>query len=268
MNILILGCGKLGQALALQLTTLGHSVCTVSRTAKDLPPSIQHITQDIQQLDLSNITQKFDWVYVILSPAQRSLFNYHQTYIDTIFPITQALQSHPIQKIVYISSTRVYGENQGQSVDDSTLPVPAPDDGYGQILRSAELLWHAHWQEKLLIIRPSGLYSGTSPRLLKMAQQLECVTEQHWINLIHQHDVVYLLAFLTNIQASELAESYIFTAEPALLQHHVLNHLRQQMQLPCIFVDERTLPYNGKKLSAAHLKVLLEKMDYCLQPIL
>lgn len=259
MNILILGCGQLGQALTLQLHHAGHQVIAVSRSAKQLAEGITHIEQDILQLDLSAVEQKFDWVYVILSPFERSLYGYQQAYVNTILPITQALRHHPVQKLIYVSSTRVYGENTGHVVDDETAPYN--DDPYAQILRSAELLYSAYWQEKLTIVRPSGLYNGESQRLIEMAKNLHEIHELHWINLIHRNDVVNILALLTTLPIEHLQDSYILTAPSAILQYELLNRIRQQRDLKEIIV-EKSLPNTGKRLQATRLSTLLQPLNY------
>lgn len=259
MNILILGCGQLGQALAEQLHQAGHQVTAVSRSAKQLSHGITHLSQDIQHLDLTHLNTTFDWVYVILSPSERSLFGYQQAYVNTIQPITQALQHHPVQKLIYISSTRVYGQSQGEIVDDTT--PPENHDPYAQILRSAELLWSAYWQDKLTIIRLSGLYRGESERLQQMAKNLEYIDEKHWINLIHRHDVVQILALLPT--AESLQSSYIFTTN-AVIQSDLLNHIRKKLGFTEI-VANAVATFTGKQLVATRLQTLLKQIDYQLQ---
>lgn len=262
MNILILGCGQLGQALAIQLQMMGHHITTVSRSEKFLPEGIFHLTQDIQQLNLNHIEQEFDWVYVILSPFERSLYGYQQAYVNTVLPITQALAHHPVKKLIYVSSTRVYGENAGDIVNDDSEPHSC--DPYAQILRAAELLWQAHWQEKLTIIRPSGLYQGTSQRLLAMAKNLQEIQELHWINLIHREDVVNILALFSTMQAEDLAAHYIFTAPSAILQHELLNRIRQQHGLEAV-QPAQSLAETGKRLQANRLMALLAQLNYQLK---
>lgn len=172
MNILILGCGQIGQALAEQLTQdaynkdqhqdqVKHHITCVSRTAKTFSyDNIQHLAQDIQSLNFQDLDlshqPSFDWVYVIVSPDERNVDAYQRIFIDTARSVFQALQHHPVQKVIFISSTRVYGEDQGQWINDES--IPNTDDSIGQTLIAAEQLWSAYWQEKLTIIRPSGLY--------------------------------------------------------------------------------------------------------------
>lgn len=260
MNILILGCGQTGQALAQQLQQQGHRVTTVSRHAKvftspDQPPNepIIHLVQDIHDLKLTASVDEralFDWVYVIVSPDESSVTGYQHTFIDTARPVFEALQSHPIQRIVLITSTRVYGEDRGGYIDDHTLPYTR--DAKGQCLIAAEQLWSAHWQEKLLIVRPSGLYREHSPRMHKLAHYTDKINAIHWSNRIHRDDLVGFLSYLLKMNPSELKPDYIVTDQQSLAQHRILNFIRTRDGLSELSV-ENGLPQTGKRLSAPHM---------------
>ncbi|MFU8927023.1 NAD-dependent epimerase/dehydratase family protein [Acinetobacter puyangensis] len=247
MNVLILGCGQTGQALAQQLYQQGHAVTCVSRHDKQLVP-IQHMTQDIHHLTL-NSTPLFDWVYVILSPSQRNVEHYQQTFIDTARPVFQALQSHPIQRVIFISSTRVYGENSGRWIDDDTRPYS--DDPIGQCLIAAEQLWSAYWQDKLTIIRTSGLYQANSAYLHHLAHDSQKITVRHWTNRIHRQDLVGFLTFLSTIK--RLESSYLLSDQQPILQYELINLIRQRDGLKGLPVPENLME-TGKRIQANRLQ--------------
>ncbi len=58
-------------------------------------------------LDLSEIAP-VDVVYILLSPDDSTVEGYQHTYVDSIEPIRQALKSHPVKRLIVVSSTRVY----------------------------------------------------------------------------------------------------------------------------------------------------------------
>lgn len=251
MNILILGCGKLGQALAIQLHQKGHTITTISKSPKALPNGIIHLCQDIHSLDLSNCPT-FDKVFVILSPNERSLIGYQSAYLDTIKPIYTALshQLEQLQNIVYISSTRVYDNDKGDIVNDDT-PILAYDnnDPFAKILIASELLYQAYFGNKAIIIRPSGLYSNNSERLIKMANNLNKISERHYMNLIHRNDVVDFLVHLSTLIKTE--PSYILNAQ-TYVRGDFLNQLRQNQGLAPITMADN-LPTTGKQLIATRM---------------
>lgn len=260
MNILIIGAGKLGLPLARALHSQGHSVTTLSRQEKSVPEGVAHICHDVHTLKASQLAG-FDWVYVILTPDERSTQGYQRAYVDSILPILQAVGD--IKRLIYISSTQVYGENAGETVTDNTPPQPSSD--YGRILRAAELLWHAHLGDKLTIIRPSGLMSGVSDFLSNAAKNLTHIEDHHWLNLIAREDVVHILACLPEYAKNHpLADAYILS-ETQVIRHTLLNTLRQAQGLAVIDAPD-TLPTTGKKLSPTRLPELLKAQNLTLIP--
>lgn len=252
MNILILGCGQLGQALALQLSP-HHQVTVIARRERHFA-EFQYFSHDFLQLETMQnqlSAHAFDYVFCIVSPDERTLSAYQRTYLEIARPIFQTLQNHNPKKVFFISSTRVYGENHGGIIDDDSLPDST--DPYGQMLRASELTWQAYWQEKLCIIRPSGLSLHHSERFMQQARQSTAIDAIHWTNRIHRHDVIGFLAYLTTLDATKIAESYLLSDLQPLPLHHILNHYRQQQGLPMLSVVE-SRSHTGKRIDAQRLQ--------------
>lgn len=248
MNILILGYGQTGRALAQQLQQQGHQVTAVSRTAQDAGQGVHHLCQDVRQLKLGSAVL-FDWVYVILAPNQRGIEFYQQAFIDPAMPVFHALAQHPIQRIVFVSSTSVYGENNGQMIDDST--IPQAQETMGKCLLAAEQLWSAYWGEKLIIVRPSGLYQAQSLYLVKQAEAATAITVKHWTNRIHRQDLVGFLGYLLTIK--QPYQHYILSDQQPEIQYHLWNTIRQTKGLtPLKITDDLT--QTGKKIQAQRLQ--------------
>ena len=256
MNVLILGYGKTGQPLAQQLKQQGHTVTTISRSEKDHVEGISHNQQDIRHLQLAQ-DQAFDWVYVILTPNQRGVEFYQQAFIDTISPIYQALKQHPIQKIVFVSSTHVYGEHQGEIIDDDTKPYT--QNPIGQCLIAAEQLYSAYWQDKLIIVRPSGLYQADSQYMVKQALAATEVSVQHWTNRIHREDLVGFLAYLIDINQPK--SHYVLSDEQPEVQYQLWNSIREAKNLPSLNIPEN-LVQTGKRINALYLKASGYQLKY------
>ena len=70
MHILFIGYGKTSSRVAKQLFQQNHQITTVSRSPK-ADDFAQHLTQDIHQLDLSQISL-VDAVYVLLAPPRNT----------------------------------------------------------------------------------------------------------------------------------------------------------------------------------------------------
>ena len=114
MHILFIGYGKTSRRVAKQLFEQGHQISTISSSPKT-DSFATHLIQDVHKLNLTTVTP-IDWVYVLLSPKQSTVEGYQYTYLDSVQPIVTALKQHPVQRIVVVSSTRVYGQNAGENM--------------------------------------------------------------------------------------------------------------------------------------------------------
>ena len=262
MHILFIGYGKTSARIAKQLFEQGHQISTISRSAKTDSYATHHI-QDVHQLDLSSFAP-IDWVYVLLSPDQSTLEAYQQTYLDSVQPIVDALKSHPVQRLVVVSSTRVYGENAGEQVDDDS-PIH-PNDPQGEILYQMEQAYLAAYPDRCTIIRPSGIYGTSVTRLEKMARSMTSYTNLHWSNRIHIEDLSRFMAEMIHVE--HLESSYILTNNQPQLLHEMLQWFQQQMGLPLLKVESEKV--TGKKLYATRIEKIgfeLRHLD-CFQDFL
>ncbi|MBJ9986235.1 NAD-dependent epimerase/dehydratase family protein [Acinetobacter sp. S40] len=245
MHILFIGYGKTSQRVAQYLfeqdsSKQRYKITTISRSTKtDVYGN--HLIQDVHHLDLNQLTA-VDLVYVALSPSQSSVEAYRHTYLDSVEPIVRALKSHPIQRIVVVSSTRVYGEHRGERVDDAS-PVQ-PIDEQGQILHDMELKWQTAYPEQTVIIRPAGIYGQSITRMVKMAQTTRSYANIHYTNRIHINDLARFLAVLATLQYVD--SSYIVTNNQPLPLHEIIQWFQQQLHLPLVQLSSRHI--SGKRL--------------------
>lgn len=252
MHILFIGYGKTSQRLAKQLFAHGHQISTVSRHPKD-DVFAKYYQQDVASLDLSQI-DAVDVVYVLLAPSRKAVLEdpiqaYQQTYLETAYSIIQQLKMRRFKRLVVVSSTRVYGENQGQVIDDETEIQPA--DVQGEILRKMELAYLDAFPMQTILIRPSGIYGESVVRMQKMASTLQSYPNLHWSNRIHYEDLIHFLELMIHVKHPK--SSYIVSAEPPKLLHEIVQWFQQQMGLPELKVENPKV-VTGKKLYATHLQ--------------
>ena len=226
MHILFIGYGKTSQRVAKQLFQQNHQITTVSRHAKDADFA-QHLIQDVHQLDLTHV-QPIDVVYVLLSPSESGVEAYQRIYVDTVAPIIQALENHPIQRIIIVSSTRVYGENKGERIDDDS--IIRPSDVQGELLLKMERLWQKAYPSQCIIVRPAGIYGTSVARMIKLAETTRTYPNIHWSNRIHIDGLAGFLAHLIYVEHAE--KSYICTNNKPQPLHETLLWFQQKLNLP------------------------------------
>ena len=265
-TILMIGLGKIGLPVAKQLAAQGHCVIGVSRsmptdlafcspmTAK-LPPDNDHLYQknlhfvasDARALiiaQLSQWTSQINQICIIVSPDTLSLQGYRDSYYAIAENVVRLGDHLPnLKRVVFISSTGVYGQNAGEVIDINT-PVFAPASATSQVILQIEQLLQQHFEDKSVIIRPSGIYGQSRLRLLTMATQLAAqspnMTSDYpsntWTNRIMDIDLVSIIVKVTN--TGETVPVYLATDNAPVPLYTVLNYLATaqglNLSLPCM----------------------------------
>ena len=249
MHILFIGYGKTSSRVAKQLFQQNHQITTVSRSPKT-DDFAQHLTQDIHQLDLSQISL-VDAVYVLLAPPRNTSLSsveaYMQTYVNSVQPIVRALKDHPVKRIVVVSSTRVYGENHGAVINDDSPTIPCDEQGY--LLLTMEELWQQAYPSECVIVRPTGIYGTSSARMVKLAEVTKTYSNIHWSNRIHIYDLANFLAHLLHVEHPE--KSYICTNNQPLPLHEIILWFQQQLNLSHLVLESSN--QTGKQIFAERM---------------
>jgi nucleoside-diphosphate-sugar epimerase len=196
-DVLLVGAGDLGAAVGLRLADLGHGVLALRRDASKVPAPLLGRSVDLtrEPPDLSDVRPRL--VVVALTARPRTEEAYRATYVDGMRRALDALDatgSAP-ERAVLVSSTAVHGASSQPPVQDEDTPA-APADGPGQVLLTAEECF-AHRLPQGTVLRLSGLYGGSSTRLLDTVQDGRVTDPHRWTNRIHRADaaaaVVHLL---------------------------------------------------------------------------
>ena len=273
-TILMIGLGKIGLPVAKQLALQGHCVIGVSRSTPTdlvfcsprtpkLPPDNDHLYQenlhfvasDARALiiaQLSQWTSQISQICIIVSPDTPSLQDYRDSYYAIAEHVVRLGDHLPnLKRVVFISSTGVYGQNAGEVIDINT-PVFAPASATSQVILQTEQLLQQHFEDKSVIIRPSGIYGQSRLRLLTMATQLAAqspnMTSDYpsntWTNRIMDIDLVSIIVKVTN--TGETVPVYLATDNAPVPLYTVLNYLATaqglNLSLPCME------PTTGKRI--------------------
>ena len=250
-TILMIGLGKIGLPVAKQLAMQGHCVIGVSRTRpKDLAQDFDNlyfVASDARTLAVAQLSQwssQISQICIIVSPDTLSLQGYHDSYYAIAEHVVRLGDHLPnLKRVVFISSTGVYGQNAGEIIDITT-PVSAPASATSQVILQTEELLQQHFEDKSVIIRPSGIYGQSRLRLLTMAKQLAAQSSNMasdypsntWTNRIMDTDLVSIIVKIIN--ADETVPVYLATDNAPDPLYTVLNYLATaqglNLSLPCI----------------------------------
>lgn len=196
---LVAGCGYVGGRVAQRWAKGGAAVHVVTRSAD----KAQRLRTDGLQPLVLNLGSQDSWpslpdVDTVLwavgfdrSPGASR----EATWIDGLRRLLTALpvRSKP-RRIVYTSSTGVYGDGDGATMDERTTAVPKSEGG--QACLAAEMIlqeYAALTGSEVVILRLAGIYGPD--RLLRRVTELQNQTPipsppDEWLNLIHVDDAV------------------------------------------------------------------------------
>jgi len=203
MEKLIIGCGYLGLRVAKAWVAEGHHVSALTRSsmraAELTGHGIQPIVGDICQPQSLASLPAAETVLFAVGYDRASGYSQQAVYVDGLKNVLE-LMALRIKRLIYISSSSVYGQSAGEWVDESSECQPRQPGGLCCL--SAEKLVTEHFpagrsdrecHSSANILRLSGIYGPG--RLLSRIESLRAGEPlagrgDAWLNLIHVDDAV------------------------------------------------------------------------------
>ena len=197
--VLIAGCGDLGQRVGRLLLAQGARVFGLRRRARALPAGIEPLSCDLAAAvpELPPVTR----VVFCAAPDGGDAQAYRAVYESAFAHLLQALQGQPQppRRVLLVTSTRCYGQNDGSWVDE-TSPVSAGDAQTASLL-AAEALLHGSGLPGV-VLRPGGLYGAGEGPLLRSLREGRAVCPAgapRWTNRMHRDDAARAIVHLLHL---------------------------------------------------------------------
>lgn len=216
MRALIVGCGYVGLPLGAELARLGHQVFGLRRSisADDQlkTAGITPLHADITQpATLEKLPRDFDWVVNCVASGGGGVEDYRQLYLQGMRNLIAWLTAghKPAPRLVYTSSTGVYGQNDGSLVDETSPTEPATETAR-VLVETEKVLLTASREGKVsaMILRAAGIYGPERGYLLKQFLHGEARIEgagARTLNMIHRDDLIQaIIAALERGRAGEI----------------------------------------------------------------
>jgi nucleoside-diphosphate-sugar epimerase len=117
----------------------------------------------------------------------------HTVYADGLRNVLAAAPAS-VSRVIYISTTGVYGPADGEWVDEQTPPDPQRDGGRASLAAEQVLAGHP-LGARSVILRLAGIYGpGRVPYIDKLrAGEPLAVPSEGWLNLIHVDDAARIV---------------------------------------------------------------------------
>ncbi|HEX4147618.1 MAG TPA: SDR family oxidoreductase [Pirellulales bacterium] len=192
MSKLIIGCGYLGLCVADQWREAGHDVWVTTR-APDRARQFEQLGYRAIVVDVLNRKSlaSFPAAETVLWSVgydRRAAASLEQVYITGLGQVLDALPGS-VQKLIYISSTGVYGDFAGEWVDEDAACQPQRPGGRACLAAEALLQRHA-LGAKAVVLRLAGIYGPDRLPYLQTlidGRPLEAPA-RGFLNLIHVVD--------------------------------------------------------------------------------
>jgi len=190
--MLIVGCGYIGERVALCLQEQGQPICGVVRSVASAEHvgslGIPVIRCDLDSESLPAGSSEGQQVFYFAPPPAQGLEDTRMARF-----LAGLGSSGQPQRIVYISTTGVYGDCQGNWVDESRPVNPQVDRAHRRWDAEQQLrAWRSRSGGELVILRVAGIYGPGKLPVARLRKQLPMVAEVDapWTNRIHADDLV------------------------------------------------------------------------------
>jgi nucleoside-diphosphate-sugar epimerase len=192
MTKLIFGCGYLGSRVAQRWRATGETVWAATRSPEraeklvqaGLVPLVIDILHPWQLQSLPPATT----VLLAVGYDRSAGVSIERVYVEGLGNVLQALPPQ-VERLLYVSSTGVYGQADGSWVDEQSACRPSRPGGEA-CLKAERLLRQHALGERSIIFRMAGIYGpGRIPRVKDLAAGRPIAAPcEGYLNLIHVED--------------------------------------------------------------------------------
>lgn len=260
-RVLIAGCGDLGlrvaQLLAIENSTnwsWGLRRQPNLESTHDIP-SFTWIAADLTQPDtLRDLPKDITHVLYTAAPNARTEADYRAVYREGLERLVLAVAAPSLQRVLFVSSTAVYGAHGAQWIDEDTPTAPKSFNGQ-VLLETEQWLYKQNTQFETLSLRLSGIYGpGRSYLLerLRTGQATAPMTESHWVNRIHIEDAAAAVVHLMNLPNPK--PIYLVTDSTPLPMRVLYDALAKLVGGPTPPAGDAPASIGSKRLSNARLR--------------
>jgi nucleoside-diphosphate-sugar epimerase len=225
MRVAILGCGYVGLELARQLD--GHEVVGVRRSEAGVEAvheaGATAVQADVTDADSLEQVPDVDALVFAASSGGRGADAAREVYVDglrTCIDAFAARESTP-ERLVYTSSTGVYGDHGGDWVDEATPIEPTTEKT--RVLAEAERVATEYAAERGIdgtVARFAGLYG---PDRYRLERYLEGPVTAGFLNMVHRDDAAGAVRYVLEDSVDD--ETVVVVDDEPVDKHHFADWL-------------------------------------------
>ncbi len=193
---LVIGCGYLGQRVATLWRDAGDEVFVVTRSDERARQferqGFRPIVADVTRLETLTSLPDVATMLWAVGYDRRQDSSIEDVYVDGLRNALDVMSN--VERVIYISSTGVYGDAGGEWIDEDTPCKPTRPGGVA-CLKAEQHLSEHRLGARSIILRLAGIYGpGRLPRAdaLRAGEPIAAPSEGY-LNLIHVDDAARIV---------------------------------------------------------------------------
>lgn len=254
MHALIIGCGYLGRRVAQRWIAAGHSVTALTRSpdrVHELQRSgVAPVVGDVLAPRSLAALPECDVLLYAVGYDRAAGHDKRRLYVEGLRNVLAAVGTRA-GRMIYISSSSVYGQDAGEWIDETSPTEPTTDGG--RICLEAERVLAASAfavTDCAETLRLSGIYGPD--RLLAKVDALRAGTPlagspEAWLNLIHVEDAADAVAAAAAHPAPE--SLYLVSDDRPVTRGEYYGELARLVGAPPPVFDATQSPRHGVGLN-------------------
>lgn len=260
-HALVAGCGDIGGRLAARLLAEGWRVHGLRRDTSKLGVGVLPVAGDLQAASRPQAwpTERLDYLVYCAAASSHDEAGYRAAYIEGLQHVLAWLKQAGQQprRILFVSSSSVYGQSTGEWVDETSAVEPS---GFsGQLMLQAEQVAHASGLPAT-VVRLTGIYGPGRERFVGQVREGYRVARQPPLygNRIHADDAAGLLAYLlqADLAGQPLQPCYIGVDDAPAALDEVVDWLRERLGITRWSDTQSVRRTGSKRCSNARARAL------------
>lgn len=195
-SVSILGCGWLGLPLAKRFVQKGFAVKGSTTSEQKIPllkevkitPFLIDLDEDQVKGSVSEFLSNTEVLVLDIPPKLRGANK--ENFVQKIEQLVPFIEVSKIEKVLFVSSTSVYGNQSGRVTEATML---CPDTESGRQLAQVEKLLRSNPHFKTTVLRFGGLIGADRHPVKFLAGKQNVENPEAPINFIHQDDCIAII---------------------------------------------------------------------------
>lgn len=226
-NILFIGFGDLASRISRRLPE--HRRVGLARSAKSVPDGVELRRGAVTEASVLPTLQQANWdaVVITLTPEEFSDEGYLLGYVRPMQTLVEVWQTHRPGLVLFVSSSSVYGQENGEWVDEFSETTPKSFSGK-RLLQAESLLRASGVSHSIL--RLAGIYGPGREMLIRQVRR-GAGGDNRFTNRIHADDCAGFASHLLNLYFAgrDVADMFVVCDDSPVPGAEVRAWLAQQL---------------------------------------